>query len=155
MKRHCLTVPALAALLACVPDPAEDPANVPTTAITGIPATPPAGLQMLPVENSAHGTVISGGDPQFSFHEYFASADGQFRVDYSSYDEMTAELADWPGDEFMYLIEGRVKITDGSGKSRIYGPGDMLVMPEGFSGTWEQMSPVRTISVSYGWYDDE
>jgi uncharacterized cupin superfamily protein len=62
---------------------------------------------------------------------------------------VTLELHDWPVDEFMFIVEGQVEITDASGHSRIYGPGDALVMPRGFTGTWRQLSDIRKMQVSY------
>ena len=47
-------------------------------------------------------------------------------------------MIDWPVDEFMYFLEGQVEITNEDGSSRIYGPGDAIVMPKGFNGIWRQ-----------------
>ena len=40
-------------------------------------------------------------------------------------------------------------LTAEDGSSPIYGPGDAIVMPKGFTGTWRQLSPIKKIHVSY------
>ncbi len=49
----------------------------------------------------------------------------------------------------MYFLEGQVEITNEDGSSKIYGPGDALVMPKGFNGTWRQLGPIKKINISY------
>ncbi|HXV26063.1 MAG TPA: cupin domain-containing protein [Alphaproteobacteria bacterium] len=51
-------------------------------------------------------------------------------------------------DEFVWVMEGEIRITDDRGRSRTYGPGDSFFVPERFKGTWESLSPVRKIFVS-------
>ncbi len=51
-------------------------------------------------------------------------------------------------DEFVWVMEGQIRITDDHGGSRTYGPGDSFLVPERFKGTWESLSPVRKIFVS-------
>lgn len=47
--------------------------------------------------------------------------------------------------EFAYILEGRVKITSKNGESAIYGPGESIVTPAGFKGTWEILEAVRKV----------
>jgi len=120
--------------------------------ITDIGIARPAGLDQLPVDDYPFMKVLGcGARPAYGSRDAFFSADRRFNVGYSEYTIMTLELRDWPADEFMYFIEGQVQITDLAGRSKTYGPGDMIVMPKGFSGTWKQLSPIRKISATYGW----
>ena len=48
-------------------------------------------------------------------------------------------------DELCHLLEGRVRLTDGQGQSREFGPGDTFVVAAGFKGTWENLTPVRKV----------
>lgn len=45
--------------------------------------------------------------------------------------------------ELCYLISGRVTISNTDGDRRELGPGDVLVMPSGWVGTWEVHEVVR------------
>lgn len=48
-------------------------------------------------------------------------------------------------DELCHLLEGRVRLTDAEGRSRIFGPGDSFVVAAGFRGTWENLGRVRKV----------
>jgi uncharacterized cupin superfamily protein len=42
----------------------------------------------------------------------------------------------YPGDEFMFFIDGSVTLTDTSGKTVTVGPMEGVFMPRGWKGTW-------------------
>jgi uncharacterized protein len=46
-------------------------------------------------------------------------------------------------DEFYYLISGRVTIADSAGNGRTFNPGECIVVPAGFVGTWEVLEPTK------------
>ena len=93
--------------------------------------------------------VIDGDNPEAGSLKSYKSNDGKFNAGLSHYSKMTLRLKDWPQDEFMYFLEGQVEITNEDGSSKVYGPGDAIVMPKGFSGTWRQLSTIKKIHVSY------
>ena len=109
----------------------------------------PSDVPTQPVEDSAIWRVVEGNAPRTADRTDYVSPDGAFYVGYSQYDTMTLEIEHWPLDEFMFFIEGEVEITDHAGRTTVYGPGDMLVMPRGFQGTWKQTGPIKKIAVVY------
>jgi len=52
-------------------------------------------------------------------------------------------------NELCVLTEGRVRISDDSGRSWTFGPGDCFVMPAGFRGVWEVLEPARKFYAIY------
>ena len=118
--------------------------------IIDVSPEPPADLTTYPVVDRPFWTVMEGDRPTSGSRRDFLSADGRVHVGYSQYDKVTLQLSNWPVDEFMHILEGQVEITDESGTSKIYGPGDMFVMPKGFNGTWRQLSPIKKLDVYYG-----
>lgn len=46
-------------------------------------------------------------------------------------------------DEFFHVLEGRIRITDEAGNAKEFGPGDACVIPEGFTGLFEVLAPVK------------
>jgi len=121
--------------------------------IADVSAETPAELSAHPVEDESFWTVTEGDRPTHGSRDDFSSADQRFQVGYSQYDKMTLQLKDYPVDEFMHILEGQVEITDESGDSKVYGPGDMLVMPKGFNGTWRQLSAIKKIHVYCGSFE--
>ena len=46
-------------------------------------------------------------------------------------------------DEFFHVISGRLRITDAHGIACEFGPGEVCVIPAGFTGTFEVLEHVR------------
>jgi len=70
----------------------------------------------------------------------------------SAYEAEPAKLAleNYPHDEFMYLMSGKILITDDSGHLEEFLPGQVLVLKKGFTGTFEMQGMVRKIVVING-----
>ena len=45
-------------------------------------------------------------------------------------------------DEFIHILEGGLILTNEEGVAHEFGPGDSLVIPKGFTGTWENTGDV-------------
>lgn len=52
-----------------------------------------------------------------------------------------------PYDEFIYILEGKLVITDLEGKAYRFETGDRLVLPKGFEGTWETIGRYRELII--------
>ncbi|WP_339764476.1 cupin domain-containing protein [uncultured Hoeflea sp.] len=55
------------------------------------------------------------------------------------------ERVDCDYDELCHLLEGSVRLTDATGHSQIFEPGDSFIVAAGFKGTWETLSHVRKV----------
>jgi uncharacterized cupin superfamily protein len=51
------------------------------------------------------------------------------------------------GDEFVYVLSGKLILTEQNGKVQEFRPGDSLVLPIGYTGTWEMQGNYREIAV--------
>ncbi len=51
------------------------------------------------------------------------------------------------GDEFVTVLSGKLILTEPNGKSHEYRPGDSLVLPMGYTGTWEMQGNYREMAV--------
>ena len=66
------------------------------------------------------------------------SSDGKFASGMYKSEPTRIEVAEGYGvDEFMYFLEGGVKLTSPDGTVQIVGPGDALAMPKEWKGVWE------------------
>lgn len=50
-------------------------------------------------------------------------------------------------DEFVYVLSGKLILTEPDGKVHEYLPGDSLVLPVGYQGTWEMQGNYRELVV--------
>ncbi len=51
-------------------------------------------------------------------------------------------------DEFVFVLSGKLILTEPNGKVHEYLPGDSLVLPVGYTGTWEMQGNYREIAVT-------
>jgi uncharacterized cupin superfamily protein len=70
------------------------------------------------------------------FGGIWRSSQGAWRVSYTE-------------NELCVLTEGKVRVSDDSGRSWTFGPGDCFVMPAGFHGLWEVLEPARKFYAIY------
>lgn len=84
------------------------------------------------------------GNPGRITYEHFLSMRGDLSAGIWACEPGAWNIAFAPGkDEFFCVIEGRLRISDASGKSAEFGPGQAGVIPEGFTGTFEVIEKVR------------
>lgn len=50
-------------------------------------------------------------------------------------------------DEFVYVLSGKLILTEVNGTKHEYRPGDSLVLPVGYTGTWEMQGNYRELVV--------
>jgi uncharacterized cupin superfamily protein len=51
-------------------------------------------------------------------------------------------------DEFVYVLSGKLILTEPNGMVHQYQPGDSLVLPQGYTGTWEMQGNYREIAIT-------
>ena len=105
-----------------------------------------AGLELDNFAPYPSETILSGISEherwQFDHDELFVGA----------YQAKPAKLAlkDYPYDEFMYLLSGKIDITDNDGNLQSFFPGQALLLKKGFTGTFEMIGNVRKIAIVAG-----
>jgi uncharacterized cupin superfamily protein len=52
-----------------------------------------------------------------------------------------------PDSESVRILAGRARLTDVDGDAALLGPGDVLVLPKGWSGRWDILETVRKVYV--------
>ena len=87
--------------------------------------------------------AILAGQPQEIHRNLFDGDYGRFKSGVWQCTPGIVAMKDWPYHEFCVLLTGRVIITPEGGTPREYRAGDALVLPMGFTGTWEILETVR------------
>ena len=84
------------------------------------------------------------GNPLRTTWNHYSDARGELSVGIWACEPGAWDIAFPPGkDEFFCVIAGRIRITDGAGTAREFGPGDACVIPAGFAGTFTVLEAVR------------
>jgi uncharacterized protein len=60
------------------------------------------------------------------------------------------DLKDYPQDEFMYLLSGKIIVTAQNGQEEEFLPGQAFMLKKGFCGTFEMQGNVRKIAIMNG-----
>jgi uncharacterized cupin superfamily protein len=89
-------------------------------------AAPKAILGELSVTDALHFTSADSG----FIAGIWESTPGKFHAVYEE-------------DEFYYMLEGKVVIADDQGNARTFTPGDCIVVPAGFVGTWDVLENTK------------
>lgn len=109
-----------------------DPAALAGQGLTPVPPVPPAVL--LSGTSQPRRTVLFKGDA--------------FVI--VVYEEQPVRLAlkapGMPYDEFIHILDGTLILTDKGGQSHAFNAGDFVVIPKGFTGTWETRSNFRELA---------
>ena len=83
-------------------------------------------------------------------HTFYQSVDGKLTIGVW---EATPGVLDIPDpyevDELMYVLEGKIVLTDADGNESTHGPDDGVVLPKGWTGTFAVPDGVRKIYVTY------
>ena len=85
------------------------------------------------------------GDPVTSTttkKEWYADPTGAFKTGIWTAQPGKAQI-NYTSDELCTILDGTVRLTDASGRVETYKAGDTFVIPKGFVGTWETVTPVR------------
>ncbi len=90
--------------------------------------------------------VLSGQ----SKHQRWPFSHGELFVGAYQAEPAKLTLEDYPYDEFMYLLSGKLSITDEDGNLEEFYPGQALVLKKGFNGTFEMHGNVRKIAIVNG-----
>ncbi|MBP2300236.1 cupin domain-containing protein [Azospirillum picis] len=88
------------------------------------------------------GTVLEGR-PLETDTLLYTGDHGRYKVGIWQCTPGLVAMKDWPYEEFCVLLAGRVVITPEGGSPREYVAGDALVLPQGFTGTWDIKETVR------------
>lgn len=103
----------------------------------GLPAIPPDAFQDILVSGELHmrvATLFKGKQLRVSvFESTPAKTDHRKRPT--------------DVDEFVYVLSGKLILTETNGARHEYRPGDSLVLPVGYTGTWEMQGNYRELVV--------
>ena len=90
------------------------------------------------------------GDFDARGHSFYTSADGKLSIGVWEATPGVLAIPDpYTGDELMYVLEGKIILTDADGNASTHMPGDGVVVPKGWSGTFSVPDGTRKIYVIY------
>ena len=135
----------LAALLLFAAVAAAEEEKIGAPAPVRLDAEKLAGLGLEEFEPFPKEIVLSGRS-KHSYHTFFSGEEVVVEV----YEAEPAKLKidePWPYDEFIYVLSGKLVLTDARGEVTQFVAGESLVVPKGFLGIWEMQGNFRELVV--------
>jgi uncharacterized cupin superfamily protein len=106
-----------------------------------------AGLNLTAIPPDAYKDILVAGELNMRVATLFEGKELHVSIFESTPAKTNHRTRPNNQDEFVYVLSGKLILTEPSGIAHEYLPGDSLVLPVGYTGTWEMQGNYREIAV--------
>jgi len=106
-----------------------------------------AGLNLTAIPPDAYQDILEAGELNMRVASLFEGKELRVSIFESTPAKTNHRTRPNDQDEFVYVLSGKLILTEPNGKVHEYLPGDSLVLPFGYTGTWEMQGNYREIAV--------
>jgi uncharacterized cupin superfamily protein len=106
-----------------------------------------AGLDLINVPPDAYIDILEAGELNMRVATLFEGAELRVSIFESTPARTNHKTRPTDIDEFVTVLSGKLILTEPNGTAQIFLPGDSLVLPVGFTGTWEMQGNYRELVV--------
>lgn len=131
-----------AATLACLPARAQQ-----SPAPVRMDPDKMAGLDLIAIPPDAYQEILVAGELNMRVATLFEGKELRVSMFESTPAKTDHRTRPTDVDEFVYVLSGKLILTEPDGTAHEFLPGDALVLPIGFTGTWEMQGNYRELVV--------
>lgn len=106
-----------------------------------------AGLDLTPIPPDAYADILVGGELNMRVATLFEGKELRASIFESTPAKTDHRTRPNDVDEFVLVLSGKLILTEPNGTAHEYLPGDALVLPVGYTGTWEMQGNYRELAV--------
>jgi uncharacterized cupin superfamily protein len=106
-----------------------------------------AGLGLTAIPPDAFKDILVGGELNMRVATLFEGKELRASIFESTPAKTNHRTRPTDADEFVHVLSGKLILTETNGTSHEYRPGDSLVLPVGYTGTWEMQGNYRELAV--------
>jgi uncharacterized cupin superfamily protein len=106
-----------------------------------------AGLDLTPIPNDGFIDILVEGTLEFEIARLFSGEELQVVVVESTPAKTSHRDRPLEYDEFVLVLNGKLVLTEPNGTVHEFTPGQALVVPKGYTGTWEQQGTYRELAI--------
>lgn len=106
-----------------------------------------AGLDLTAVPPDAYIDILEAGELNMRVASLFEGAELRVSIFESTPARTNHRTRPTDVDEFVYVLSGKLILTEPNGTAHEFLPGDALVLPIGYTGTWEMQGNYRELVV--------
>jgi uncharacterized cupin superfamily protein len=118
-----------------------------TTAPVRLDPDKVAGIALAAIPPDAFQDILESGDLRMRVARLFEGKELRVEVFESTPAKTNHKKRPTDGDEFVYVLSGKLILTQVNGKRQEFYPGQSVVLPAGYNGTWEMQGNYREIAV--------
>src|SRR5580698_10402544 len=106
-----------------------------------------AGLGLTAIPPDAYKDILVAGQLNMRVATLFAGKELHASIFESTPAKTNHRSRPTDGDEFVWVLSGKLILTEPNGAAQEFRPGDSLVLPMGYTGTWEMQGNYRELDV--------
>jgi len=106
-----------------------------------------AGLSLTAIPPDAYKDILVAGQLNMRVAPLFEGKELRASIFESTPAKTSHRTRPTDGDEFVYVLSGKLILTEPNGTVQEFRPGDSLVLPLGYTGTWEMQGNYRELAV--------
>ena len=106
-----------------------------------------AGLGLTAIPPDAYKDILVGGELNMRVASLFEGKELRVSIFESTPAKTDHRTRPTDVDEFVYVLSGKLILTEPNGTRHEFLPGDSLVLPVGYKGTWEMQGNYRELVV--------
>lgn len=106
-----------------------------------------AGLNLTAIPPDAYQDILVAGQLNMRVASLFEGKELRVSIFESTPAKTDHRTRPTDVDEFVYVLSGKLILTEPNGKRHEFLPGDSLVLPVGYTGTWEMQGNYRELVV--------
>ena len=107
-----------------------------------------AGLGLTAIPPDAYKDILVAGQLNMRVATLFAGKELHASIFESTPAKTNHRTRPTDGDEFVWVLSGKLILTEPNGTVQEFRPGDSLVLPLGYTGTWEMQGNYRELAVT-------
>jgi len=107
-----------------------------------------AGLGLTAVPPDAYSDILVGGKLDIHVAPLFTGKELRASIFESTPAKTDHRTRPNDTDEFVLVLSGKLILTEPNGTAHEFVPGDSLVLPVGYTGTWEMQGNYRELAVT-------
>jgi uncharacterized cupin superfamily protein len=106
-----------------------------------------AGLGLTAIPPDAYKDILVSGELNMKVAALFEGKELRVSIFESTPAKTNHRTRPTDVDEFVYVLSGKLILTEPNGTAHEFRPGDSLVLPVGYTGTWEMQGNYRELVV--------
>ena len=145
MKTRTGIAPLLGVLM--MTSPLAQAADSSSPAPVRLDADKMAGLNLTAIPPDAYSDILVGGELNMRVASLFEGKELSVSIFESTPAKTDHRTRPTDVDEFVYVLSGKLILTEPNGTAHEFVPGQAFVLPVGYTGTWEMQGNYRELVV--------